>query len=496
MQSILPDLTIVGLGPAGLALLSTETREVLEGGGTLIVRTERHPAAQELLAQGRVFTSLDELYRRTRSFEKLYPKLAEAVFRSARAQPVIYAVPGHPLLGEESVRLLLKLAREAGLTVRVLAAMSFVDVVAPALASSGETPDLTQWQVADGAILDRVWWDPAKPTLIFQIDSAVAASRVKLALLEEYPESFSVTVVRHAGEPGAESVLRVPLFQMDRPEAGDYDHLTTLYVPALSTDERRPGFREFVDVVARLRGPDGCPWDRQQTYQSLRRYVLEEAYEVLEAIDSEDPAKLSEELGDLMLQVLLLSQIGSEEGYFDLRDVMAGIVEKLIRRHPHVFGDVTVENADEVNRNWEAIKRQEMPERTSVLDGVPRELPALMKALAVSKRVVKVGFEWPTLDAVLDKLDEEVAELKAELPGRDTERLRGEIGDLLFTVVNVARWLKIDPEEALRGMIDRFGSRFREVERLAAESGTPLTELGIEALERFWQQAKATERGE
>lgn len=495
MQSFVPDLTIVGLGPAGLSLLSTETREVLEGDTALIVRTERHPAAQELRTQGRTFASLDELYRRTRSFEKLYPKLADAVFRAARTEPVVYAVPGHPLLGEESVRILLSLARQAGLKVRVLAAMSFVDVVAPALASAGEIPDLTQWQVADGAILERVWWDTAKPTLVFQIDSAAAASRVKLALLDEYPEGSSVVVVRHAGEPEAESVIRLPLYQMDRPEAGEYDHLTTLYVPALAAEEKRPGFREFVDVIARLRGPDGCPWDRQQTYQSLRRYVLEEAYEVLEAIDSDDPAKLSEELGDLMLQVLLLSQIGAEEGYFDIRDVMAGIVEKLIRRHPHVFGDVSVEDVDEINRNWEAIKRQEMPERTSVLDGVPRELPALMKALAVSKRVVKVGFEWPTLEAVLDKLDEEVAEFKAELTERDPERLRGEIGDLLFTLVNVARWLKIDPEEALRGMIDRFGSRFREVERLASAGGQSVSELGIEELERLWQQAKATERG-
>jgi MazG family protein len=199
-------------------------------------------------------------------------------------------------------------------------------------------------------------------------------------------------------------------------------------------------------------------------------------------------------LGDLMLQVLLLSQIGAEEGTFDIRDVMAAIVEKLIRRHPHVFGDVAVQGTEDVLRNWEAIKREEKPERTSVLDGVPRELPALMKALEVSKRVVRVGFEWPTLDAVLDKLDEEVAELKAELPARDRDRLMGELGDLLFTVVNVARWLKIDPEEALRGMIDRFGSRFREVERMAEASGHPITELGIEELERLWQQAKETEK--
>jgi tetrapyrrole methylase family protein/MazG family protein len=159
-----------------------------------------------------------------------------------------------------------------------------------------------------------------------------------------------------------------------------------------------------------------------------------------------------------------------------------------------VFGGLSVEDADDVNRNWDAIKRQEKPERTSVLDGVPRELPALMKALDVSKRVVKVGFEWPSLDAVFEKLDEEVGELKAELGDRDPERLRGEIGDLLFTVVNVARWLKIDPEEALRGMIDRFGTRFREVERLAEAGGGSVSELPLAELDRLWEQAKAVER--
>jgi len=488
------DITIVGLGPAGLSLVSLQSVAALEAATTLILRTERHPAARELRERGVSFTTLDELYTRSRSFESLYPKLAEAVLAATKSGPVVYAVPGHPLLGEESVRLLLIQAREAGLSVRLLPAMSFVDVVASALVTAGEAPDLTQWQVADAAVTNRVWWDTEHPTLVFQVDDAVAASRVKLALLEEYPEEFCVVIIRRAGDPEGESVQRVPLYQMDRPEAGEYDHLSTLYVPPLPKDSRRPGFRQFVDVIARLRGPDGCPWDREQTYRSLRRFVLEEAYEVLEAIDSEDPEKLSEELGDLMLQVLLLSQIGAEEGTFDIRDVMAAIVEKLIRRHPHVFGDVTVQGTEDVLRNWEAIKREEKPERTSVLDGVPRELPALMKALEVSKRVVRVGFEWPTFQAVLDKLDEEVAELKAELPGRDRERLTGELGDLLFTVVNVARWLKVDPEEALRGMIDRFGSRFREVERLAAADGRPITELGIEELDRLWEQAKETER--
>jgi tetrapyrrole methylase family protein / MazG family protein len=485
-----PAVTLVGLGPSGLHLLPEPSLAALREAPRLVLRTARHPAADELRERGIVFTSLDSLYDTTADFADLYPALADAVLREAEQQPVTYAVPGHPLLGEESVRLVLAAAAARGLRVEVLPAPGFVDVVLPALVRAGHVPEVTEWQVADAAALERVWWSTARPVLIFQVDDAAAASRAKLALLAEYGEENEVFIVRRAGDPERESVLRVPLYQVDRPEAGEYEHLTTLYLPALPPEARRVDFQAFVDVVATLRSPAGCPWDREQTYASLKRFVLEEAYEVLEAVDAGDPMQLADELGDLMLQVLLYSQIGAEEGYFDIRDVMTGIVEKLIRRHPHVFGDVSVENSAEVLRNWEAIKRTERPERTSVLDGVPRHLPALMKALEVSKRVVKVGFEWPTLAEVLDKIEEEVRELREELPGRDPARLQSELGDLLFTVVNVARWLKLDPEEALRQMVERFSDRFREVETLAAAEGRSLESMDLEELDRLWERAK------
>jgi len=486
----MPEITIVGLGPAGLSLLPAENQRLLQRAERLILRTERHPAAEELRSREVPYTSLDHHYDQAPVFDKLYAGLAEAVLQAAMDGPVVYAVPGHPLFGEESVRLLLHAAQERGLTTRVVPGPSFVDVVAPALVAVGEVPDWSQWQVVDGAALQSVTWDTGRPTLIFQVDDLPAASHVKIVLLEEYPDDFPACIVRHAGQPGREAVTRVALYELDRPAAGVYDHLTTVYLPALAAERRRPGFREFVELVATLRSPEGCPWDREQTYQSLKRFVLEEAYEVLEAVDSEDPAKLADELGDLMLQVLMYSQFAREDGFFDIRDVMANTVDKLVRRHPHVFGGVAVEGSDEVLRNWDAIKRQEKPERESVLDGVPKELPALMKAMEVSKRVVRVGFEWPSLDDVFAKLDEEFAELKAELPEQDRGKLEGEIGDLLFTIVNVARWLKIDPEEALRRMVERFGRRFREVERLAAEAGRPLDQMDIHALDQLWDQAK------
>lgn len=253
------------------------------------------------------------------------------------------------------------------------------------------------------------------------------------------------------------------------------------------------GLAALVEVMARLRDPQtGCPWDREQTPQTLRKYVIEEAYEVVEAVDSGRPEKLREELGDLLLQVVFHAQLASEEGRFDIDDVSRGITEKLIRRHPHVFGDVAVSGSDEVLRNWEQIKRGEKgyEDRTSILDGLPAGLPALMRALEVSKRVVKVGFEWPTVDEVLDKVEEELAELRAEIARDETERIADELGDLLFTLVNVARQLKVDPEDALRRMTGRFATRFRHIEEHAAATGRSLEDLPLEEMESVWQRAK------
>jgi tetrapyrrole methylase family protein/MazG family protein len=250
-------------------------------------------------------------------------------------------------------------------------------------------------------------------------------------------------------------------------------------------------FQEFAEVIARLRGPDGCPWDREQTYVSLKRFMIEEAYEAVEAVDSGRLETLCDELGDVLIQVVLNAQLAAEEGTFTITDVIEGVTAKLIRRHPHVFGDVTVADSAEVLRNWEAIKRTEKPERTSILDGVPRDLPALMKAMEVSKRAVKVGFEWPSLGEVFAKLHEEIAELQAALPAADPEAIAGEIGDLLFTTVNIARFLKVDPEDALRTMVARFSDRFRHMEQAAAREGRPLTALSLEEWDRLWEAAKA-----
>ena len=269
-----------------------------------------------------------------------------------------------------------------------------------------------------------------------------------------------------------------------------------VFAPAPLPTDTPADFEALRLVMARLRDPEtGCPWDKEQTPQTLRKYVIEEAYEVVEAIDSGSAAKLSEELGDLLLQVVFHAQLASETGAFALSNVTRSIVEKLIRRHPHVFGTVQVSGSDQVLTNWEQIKRAEpgYEDRTSILDGIPPALPALMRALEVSRRVVKVGFEWPGVGEVLDKVEEEIGELRTEIAAGETSRAADELGDLLFTLVNVARQLKVDPEDALRRMTLRFAKRFGSIERFAAETGRAVPDLTLAEMEAVWQQAKREE---
>jgi tetrapyrrole methylase family protein/MazG family protein len=290
-------------------------------------------------------------------------------------------------------------------------------------------------------------------------------------------------------------VARCPLYELDRQPW--IDHLTTLYVPPLPHAASLSAFQE---TVARLRAPGGCPWDRQQSHQSLRPYLLEESYEALAALDTGDSQALAEELGDLLLQIALHVQIAVENGEFMMSDVIEAIDAKLRRRHPHVFGDVSVSGVSEVLTNWEAIKHaeragaapgdvlvEEAPARPSVLDGVPRAMPALARAQVITDRVVRVGFEWPTVEGVLDKLGEEARELAA---AQSAEERSAELGDVLFVVVNLARWLGVDAESALRTTNERFSRRFRILEQLAAERQLKLTDLDIHALDGLWDEAK------
>ncbi len=255
-------------------------------------------------------------------------------------------------------------------------------------------------------------------------------------------------------------------------------------------------FADLVALCARLRAPDGCPWDREQTVESLRTYIIEEAYEVVDAVPSRERALLAGELGDLLFQIIFVAQIAAEQGWFTIADVCRGIHAKMVRRHPHVFGETEVNGASEVVRNWEAIKRREQGSG-GALAGVPRQLPALLKALRMTEKAAAVGFDWERVDDVVAKLEEEVGELSRELrqPAgeRRDDRVRSELGDVLFVIANLARQLGIDPEAALQTTNEKFARRFAAMEARAAERGTTIGALGLAELDALWDEAKAGE---
>jgi len=260
-------------------------------------------------------------------------------------------------------------------------------------------------------------------------------------------------------------------------------------------------FEKLVRVMARLRAPGGCPWDREQTHATLRTYLIEQAYEVLEALDGADDVKFAEELGDLLLQVVFHAQMADEEGRFTIVDVIREIYEKMIRRHPHVFGEKQAKDAAEVLRNWEIIKKEERQAKVaveedtaeSVLDGVPRSLPALLEGYQLTQKAARIGFDWENVGGIFEKLQEETEELRQVLEKRGGKEIEGEVGDILFAAVNLARFLKMDPEIAMKKASGKFNRRFREMERMAREQGRTLAEVPRWKMEELWEEAKGRE---
>src|SRR5438093_5968224 len=262
-------------------------------------------------------------------------------------------------------------------------------------------------------------------------------------------------------------------------------------MPAMS----KRSFDELVALMTRLRGPNGCPWDRKQTLESLKPFIVEEAYEVVDAIDRGQGALLAEELGDLLLQVVFVTEITRGEGSFDIYDVVTSIHDKLVRRHPHVFGDVEAKDAEQVLVNWEKLKNEERKaENKSVLAGVPQSLPALLKASRLTEKAARVGFDWRRAKDVFAKIDEEVEELREAVEEKDQQKIHDEIGDLLFSIANIARKLDVNAEEARQSANRKFSRRFESMERSVRGEGRNLDQLSLEQMDALWDQAKAAER--
>lgn len=467
---------VAGLGPGPAALLTIEVRNLLQSGRPVILRTRHHPCVGEL-DPGKTLRDCDDLYRAGASFEGVYAAIAGRVLEAARDGDVVYAVPGHPLVSERSVTEVLARAAGARIEVTLHAGLSYVDLAATALRM-----DLGGVQLCDALDL-RV--DAQRPALVSQVFSRDAATSLKLALLDTYPPEHPITVLSALGTD-EEAVLHIPLSELDHRPVG---YLDTVFLSPLEGIEDVRRFDGLSAVIERLHAPDGCPWDREQTHESLRPHLLEESYETLEAIDSGDPARLSEELGDLLLQVLMHTAVAERKGEFSFGDVTEHIARKLIRRHPHVFGEATAKTAEEVWQSWETLKKAEKP-RSSILEGIPSTLPALAASQSIQGRARRIGFDWPDVEGPLDKLVEEVQEFARA--GTDGER-EDEFGDILFVLANIAQRLGVDAEQALRGANEKFRRRFGVVEDLATARGLDLKDLDLAGLDALWDEAKAAD---
>lgn len=487
-------LIIAGLGPGDWNCLSLEVLKELslKGGEEVWLRTKIHPVADWLKKEGYLFQSFDYLYDTLDSFEAVYEKISNEIIKMSKQKKVVYAVPGSPFVAEKSVKLILEKAKNENLEVKILPAMSFLDAVFSVL----KLDPVEGFQLLDGLSFNREVLNSNIATIITQVYNPLVASEVKLSLLEYYPDEYLITVIKGAGIPEEEKIDTIPLYELDRLDW--IDHLTCVYLPKIEENfSLTSNLDGLAKVMKALRSENGCPWDKEQNHNSLRRYLLEESYEVLEAIRQEDMDNLCEELGDLLLQIVFHAQIASENNYFELDEVIKGISEKMIRRHPHVFGEVKVENSDEVLINWDKIKQTEKGhdrKKNSVLDGVTEHAAALLKAQKIQHKAAKVGFDWENYEGALEKVYEELEEVKEAIEKGSKKELEDEIGDAFFALVNVSRLLKVDAETSLLGAIEKFKSRFQIVEGKIAEINKKITDFSLKELDVFWEKAKRQEK--
>jgi tetrapyrrole methylase family protein/MazG family protein len=477
-------LHIIGLGPAGLNQMTVGTYNLLQKARKIFVRTAAHPSVAELLDQGLSLEPFDNYYQNAVSFEEVYAKIVARLEEElALGTDVVYAVPGHPFVAEKTVSLIYEnLSRQYRVIIHP--ALSFLDSIFAAVPFDPVAGLLVKNYDAlqEAGISGREW------LIIPQVYDKMIASEVKLDLMEIYPDEAEVMLVQSLGT-GKHKLQKVPLHELDHQQ---FDHLSTVVVPP---QQEVISLLRLQEIMRRLRSPQGCPWDREQTHESLMPYLVDESYEVIEAIENKDMDNLCEELGDVLLQVIFHIQVADEAGTFRLEDVLQGLITKLIRRHPHVFGEGKAADAAEVRKTWEEIKQEEKKDIEPQAAGsllASTNLPALSLADRIQRQAAKLGFDWPDREGPWNKVLEELQELREALDSQ--EGVREELGDLLFSVVNLARFLHHDAEDVLRETVRKFRKRFNRMEELIAGSGARLEELTLENMDKYWEMTKTEEK--
>ncbi|WP_072888488.1 bifunctional methyltransferase/pyrophosphohydrolase YabN [Tepidibacter formicigenes] len=476
-------ITIVGLGPGDYDLISHGAYKLLKEGKNIYFRTKKHPIVENLIKENIEFKSLDYFYEKENDFEKVYDNISKFIMKEARTNDIIYAVPGHPRVAENTVEIIEKYAHNEGIKLNIIPSMSFVDAMFNFL---GVDP-VHGFKLVDAFKLSKEKIDTNSNLIITQVYDKFIASEVKLNLMDYYNDDEYVYIVKGAGIKDIEEKHKVKLYELDRLDK--FDYLTSIYIP--KTSKKYYDVFDLEEIMEKLRGENGCSWDKKQTHESLKPYVIEEAYELVEAIEKDDLEEMIEELGDILLQVIFHCQIGKEEGYFDLREVSAKICEKLIYRHPHVFGEENF-NEEEFNKKWEELKKEEKGEKTVTesLERIPKHLPSLIKSNKVQKKAALVGFDWDNIDDVYKKIEEEYKEVIDAHRHGNIQYIEEEIGDLLFSIVNLSRFLNIDPEQALNNTTKKFIKRFSFIENSALKTGKKLEEMTLEEMDDLWNKSK------
>ncbi len=482
-------LKIMGLGPGAYEALTIGALKELKNNKNIYFRTEKHPTVDFLKDEGIKFESYDHAYEKYDSFDDVYKYIAEDLITKIKDdEDLIYAVPGHPLVAEKSVVNLIELCKENNIQYEVLPAVSFVDAMMEAL----QVDPIEGVKIIDAFDMKNQILDKRVGTIITQVYNNFIASEVKLRLLEGYEDDTEIIFVRAAGVEGLESIRKIPLYELDWQE--DIDYLTSIYIPKDLGNKK--DFQDLLDIIETLRSPGGCPWDREQTHESLKSALLEECYEVIDAIENEDEDALIEELGDVLLQVVFHASIGKEDGYFDIMDVIGGISNKMINRHPHVFGNEEANTSEQVLVNWDEIKKEEkgIKTLTEEMQNIAKSLPATTRAYKVQKKAKKVGFDWDDVNCAMDKVKEELNEIKEVYNCEDKSIIEGEVGDLLFACINVARFLEVDGELALDKTIKKFIKRFSYIENEAIKNNKNLKDMTLEEMDKLWEEAKTSEK--
>jgi len=478
----LKKIFIVGLGAGDFEQLPVKVyKKLMNFNGKLFLRTEDHPVVGELKSKGLNFTSFDFIYEEYDDFQLVYAEIVKTILTESKKNPIVYAVPGHPMLAEQTVQLLLKEAEER---IEIIGGHSYLDDLFTAL----KIDPIEGFQFIDGTSFarDRIQYE--NHVIFCQVYDEFIASEVKLALLEDLPYDYPVIIVEAAGSRG-ERIREVPLEDLDR--SVTLSNLTSVYVPPVPKELLNHKFSRLREIFRTLRGPGGCAWDRSQTHKSLKPYAIEEVYELLAAIDAEDDEAIIEELGDALLQVMLHSQIGEDDGYFTIDDVIRKLSEKMIYRHPHVFGEKEADSIEDIEKTWEQLKRAERAEAAkSLLDSLPGNLPSLSMAFELQHEAAKVGFDWTEVEPIWEKLREEISEVKEAISSGNESNIEEEFGDVLFVLANLMRFYDLHPEVALHRANEKFRRRFKHIEKRLKEEGKDINKVTLEEMDYYWDEAK------